>query len=739
MRAEIRLVDKMDNDSGWELLHKNVFGDDDDDEEEISRLKEIGVQIVEKCDGLPLAIKVIAGVLRSKDRNTIEWNKVLRSGAWSMSQLHEELPGALFLSYENLPSDLKQCFLYCALYPEDSLMLCEDLIRYWVAEGFISAQKDTLMEDVAEDYYKELIGRNLLQPYDYSDRYGCKMHDLLRSLCFSLTHDESIFLGAEQSLNINLLTKIRRLSMVNMGERVEVPIGIKQQKCLRTLMIERSPKTKMIENELLERLQFLRTITINDTEIERLPDSIGDLLHLRYLDLDRTNIRYLPESIGCLINLQILMLSGCRFLHTLPKAITKLCNLRCLRVGRETRLSHVPKGISKLKDLNHLEGFVVGHDDGRGTQDDEGCDLEELQSLPQLRFLEVRSLERAQPVGAPALANIHSLRTLKLTSSPPPEDADETIATQRIDEIYNELSPQSTDLQTLEIHYCWGTRFPSWMMSLFLDVSFPNLTSIQLYHCKSCLQLPPLGLLPQLKFLRIRAAAAIKTIGPEFLGPRASAAAGTAFPKLEELEFYKMDNWEEWSFGMVEGVGEERRGALKLLPRLKKLLLGGCPKLRALPEGLWHVTSLQELGIYDANNLIEIDNLPSLKTLRIYNCPRLEHVENLDRLQYLDTATSGTDADGETEHLPQWLLELLQNAPAALQNLKRFTLTCSVPLLKTFLKDGPNWPIIQRIPHVSIYSGKLDTFGRSQSYIEYTKDPPAFKTNVVESEESVDG
>ncbi|XP_026664541.1 uncharacterized protein LOC103718688 isoform X2 [Phoenix dactylifera] len=251
--------------------------------------------------------------------------------------------------------------------------------------------------------------------------------------------------------------------------------------------------------------------------------------------------------------------------------------------------------------------------------------------------------------------------------------------------------------------------------------------------------LPPLGLLPQLKFLRIRAAAAIKTIGPEFLGPRASAAAGTAFPKLEELEFYKMDNWEEWSFGMVEGVGEERRGALKLLPRLKKLLLGGCPKLRALPEGLWHVTSLQELGIYDANNLIEIDNLPSLKTLRIYNCPRLEHVENLDRLQYLDTATSGTDADGETEHLPQWLLELLQNAPAALQNLKRFTLTCSVPLLKTFLKDGPNWPIIQRIPHVSIYSGKLDTFGRSQSYIEYTKDPPAFKTNVVESEESVDG
>nr|XP_019709573.1 putative disease resistance protein RGA4 [Elaeis guineensis] len=119
--ADIHHVNKMDDDSCWKLLHKNVFGDDDE-EEEISGLKEIGIKIVEKCDGLPLAVKVIAGVLRSMDRNTIEWNKVLESDAWSMSQLHEELPGALFLSYEDLPSDLKQCFLYCSLFPEDSKM-----------------------------------------------------------------------------------------------------------------------------------------------------------------------------------------------------------------------------------------------------------------------------------------------------------------------------------------------------------------------------------------------------------------------------------------------------------------------------------------------------------------------------------------------------------------------------------------------------------------------------------------
>ncbi|XP_073102659.1 putative disease resistance protein RGA3 [Elaeis guineensis] len=847
--AEIHHVDKMDDHSGWKLLCKIVFGDNDDEEEEISSLQEIGVKIVKKCGGLPLAIKTIGGVLRSKERSNVEWNKILKSDAWSMSQLQEQLPRALFLSYEYLPSDLKQCFLYCSLFPEDFTMDRGELIRYWVAEGFVKrAEGDTIMEDLAEDFYRELIGRNLLQPCDkygrLSDVAGnyCKMHDLLRSLAHFLMRDESIFLGDhEQSPNTNPLSKLRRLSMVNTGEILEVPDVMKQQKCLRTLLVWRSLKLPMVENELFESSTFLRVMNLSGTRLESL-HSIGDLLHLRYLNVSGTDIEELPESIGCLVNLEVLNLSGCGYLHTLPKAITKLCNLRCLCI-EETPLTHVPKGIGKLKHLNHLQGFVIGHDDRR---DDEGCDLKELQSLSRLRFLEINNLKRAQPSGALVLANSRSLRTLILmgeameSPSNDEEEAmaiqsneeEEAISIQRNDKIYNELSPQSTHLQKLKIYDFIGTGFLGWMMSSPLSASFPNLTSIKLCNCISFPQLPPLGLLPQLKSLCIWRMRAIKTIGPEFLGPRASSAA-TSFPKLEQLKFEEMTNWEEWSFGMVEGVGEERRGAPKLLPcltklelfncpklralpplgllpqltflaigagaiktigpeflgprassaatsfpnleglyfkemsnweewsfgmveelgeerrgapkllpRLTKLGLFNCPKLRALPEGLRHTTNLQELNIYGADNVKEINNLPSLKSLRIAKRPRLEHVENLDKLQYLRVdlhsyfkETSTTDADGRTEHLPQctshWLLELLQNAPDAMQNLKEFKLRCSLPLLKTFLKDGPNWPIIQPIPQVKIN-------GTFSSYIRCTKDPPSFETNVVESEESMD-
>ncbi|KAG1361080.1 putative disease resistance protein RGA3 [Cocos nucifera] len=402
IRAEIHHVDRMDNDSCWKLPCKNVF-EDDDEEEEISSFKKIGTKVVEKCDGLPLAVKVIAGVLRWMDRNgTIERNKVLESDAWSMSQLLERLPGALFLSYENLPSDLKQCFLYCSLFPEDSHMSREDLIHYWVAEGFVKAiQGDTLMEDLAEDYHRKLIWRNLLHGHD--DHTWCTMHDLLRSLALLLIRDESIFLGENQSPNTTPLSKLRRSSMVNAGKMVEVPDVIKQHKCLGTLLVWKSSVAKMVENELFENLRYLRVTNLSSTRPESLPDSVGDLLHLRYLNLNRTEIKELPESIGRLVNLEMLNLSGCGSLHALPKAITKLYGLRCLRL-QLTPLSYVPKGLGKLQHLNNLEGFVVGHDDRRDVQDEEGCGLEELQSLSQLRFLEIPQIgEDTTRGGAPYL------------------------------------------------------------------------------------------------------------------------------------------------------------------------------------------------------------------------------------------------------------------------------------------------------------------------------------------------
>ncbi|KAI4979051.1 hypothetical protein ZWY2020_015804 [Hordeum vulgare] len=53
-------VDKLDEEDAWSLLKKQIILTETD-EREIDMLKEIGVQIVAKCDGLPLAVKAKLG------------------------------------------------------------------------------------------------------------------------------------------------------------------------------------------------------------------------------------------------------------------------------------------------------------------------------------------------------------------------------------------------------------------------------------------------------------------------------------------------------------------------------------------------------------------------------------------------------------------------------------------------------------------------------------------------------
>ncbi|XP_064984248.1 putative disease resistance protein RGA4 [Musa acuminata AAA Group] len=741
-------AEKMDDNSGWMLLGKTVFeaGEEDD----MCRLEEVGRKIVRKCDGLPLAIKAIAGVLISKDRSTAEWEQVLENDAWSRNrQIDEEVPRALHLSYEDLPSHLKQCFLYCSFFVWEFFHY-NDIIRFWVAEGLIVEAGGRLMEDVAEEYYWDLVSKNLLQvDPSYINRSMFCIHDHLRALATYLMKEEGFSITVGQRLDIKANTKIRRLSISNMGIKLVLPDHIIEEKCLRTLLVRDSHPTITIEDSVLEGLSNLRVLDLCETSIERIPNCIGDLLHLRYLDLDRTKIHEIPKSIGRLVNLQTLNISGCKHLYKLPMTITRLYNLRSLRV-EDTPLTHVPKGIGKLININNLKGFVVGHDNPTNEVDEAGCGLEELQPLSKLRYLSIYRLERAV-TAASALAEKRSLKELIL-SWMPPEDGEDGDATDRGEDrrattwrkeeqiqtgagkICNELSPPSS-LRTLFIEKFPGRQFPNWMMSSSLGESLPNLVQLDLLVFPSCAELPPLGMLPLLKYLKIKGAKAVKTIGPEFLGH--SFPGTCAFPKLEHLHINDMPNWEEWSLCGVEEGGH--RTHLKLFPNLKECFLLDCPKLRALPQGLSHATNLKELHIWRAHNLREVTKLRlsnklyvidnkmlnrisdvAMKYLEVEDCPNLECVDNLDKLQH-----GVLICPEHMDHLPQWLSRLIdQQRPNSAQwGFRKLEVHCNIVLLRSCLEGNEHWNIIRRIPDVKFQTD-------SKEYMRYIKDPYMYDTNV---------
>uniref|UniRef100_A0A0A9D726 Uncharacterized protein n=1 Tax=Arundo donax TaxID=35708 RepID=A0A0A9D726_ARUDO len=278
---DMHRVELMSDDVGWELLWKSMSINE---EIEVLNLRGVGMEIVRMCGGLPLAIKVIASVLATKEKTENQWRKVMKKSAWSMSNVPTELRGALYLSYDELPRYLKQCFLYCALYPEDWSMYRDDLVRSWVAEGFVEKQEEQLLEDTAEEYYYELIHRNLLQPDPtYFDFRICKMHDLLRQLAQHLSQDE-YFCGEPQSLEAKSLSRLRRISVVTDKDSIMLSIVGKEHIRARTLHVC-SMKSPRVENTVFKLFPCIRVLDLTSSAIQNIPDCIGTLAFYGYLIL----------------------------------------------------------------------------------------------------------------------------------------------------------------------------------------------------------------------------------------------------------------------------------------------------------------------------------------------------------------------------------------------------------------------------------------------------------------------
>ncbi|CAM0148044.1 unnamed protein product [Urochloa decumbens] len=446
---DVHRVQLMCDHTGWELLWKcmNI-----NEESEVQNLRDIGMDIVGMCGGLPLAIKVIASILATKERTENEWRKFRNRSAWSMNKLPAELRGALYLSYDDLPRHLKQCFLYCALYPEREIMYGVDLIRFWIVEGFVEEQAGQLLDP-----------------------------------CTVLTFP----------------TK-----PVQFCRRASGPTSFQAS-----------------------------------SVIKFIPDCIGSLIHLRSLDLDESDISYLPESIGCIINLQVLNLQPCKTLNSLPLGITRLCKLRRLGLS-ETPINQVPKGIGGLKFLNDLEGFPVGHAIANFTQMQKGWTLEELGGLLRLRRLGIIKLEKADHCSTDSvLINKHHLKALDLQCTKHRDEPYSEQEVRNIEETFERLIPPHT-LENLGIMNFFAKSYPTWLGTTHLS----SLKYLALIYCGSCVHLPAIGQLPNLKYLEIRGATAAGKIGPEFFccgigNPGAKEAV--AFPKLEKLMIVEMPNWEE--------------------------------------------------------------------------------------------------------------------------------------------------------------------------------------------------
>jgi Leucine-rich repeat (LRR) protein len=403
-----RLIELPEEDC-WSLFAKHAFHNGNSNAD--GELEVIGRKIIKKCGGLPLAVKTIGALLRSKP-DVNEWDKILRSELWDLSidEIGNILP-ALRLSYKYLPSYLKRCFAYSSIFPKDYTFKKDQLIMLWMAEGFLQQPKNKTMEEVGNEYFLTLESRSLFQKSsDNKSRFI--MHDLVSDLAKSISGNFIIRLEGDCSRDI--VNNTRHMSYFSKQEFHSSKMfeTLHKAKRLRTflhldMLGFNDPfyyLTKKVVQNLLPTLRSLRVLSLSNYQnIAEWLDSIGKFKYLRYLDLSFSNVKRLPDSICNLCNLQTLILLNCEGLASLPRDMRKLVSLRHLDITG-TGIKEMPIQLGGLKCLQTLTKFIVG----KGS----GLCFGELKKLTNLRgslsILELQNVESPTDV-----LNATSLRDRK--------------------------------------------------------------------------------------------------------------------------------------------------------------------------------------------------------------------------------------------------------------------------------------------------------------------------------------
>ncbi|KAK7356764.1 hypothetical protein VNO80_16040 [Phaseolus coccineus] len=323
------------------------------EEEKHYHLVNIGREIVKKSRGVPLAVRTLGSLLFSKFEAS-EWEYVRDNEIWNLSQKKDDILPALKLSYDLMPSYLRQCFAMFSLYPKDCEIISFEITWLWGALGLIALpKKNRTLEDVANQYLHELLSRSFLQDFtNFGTVYSFRIHDLVHDLAQFVARKECLLVSSNIQ---NIPDNVRHLSFAESS--LFSNLYNKKWVAVRTIVFPNGTEGtngEALINTCVSKFKYLRVLDLWASTIETLPRTIAKLKHLRCLDISQNiNIKRLPESICKLQSLQVLRLDGCLELEAMPKGLRKLISLRHLEFS--TKQSILPEnGIASLGNLANL-------------------------------------------------------------------------------------------------------------------------------------------------------------------------------------------------------------------------------------------------------------------------------------------------------------------------------------------------------------------------------------------------
>ncbi|XP_047042810.1 toMV resistance protein Tm-2(2)-like [Lolium rigidum] len=389
--------------------------------------------------GHPMAIVLLAGLLRFKQRH-VQWNAIMQQ--LNHDNFHtQSLPAQLgnntrrsletifWMSFEDLRDDLKSCFLYLAAYPKDTCHAADEIIQMWIAEGFIvnmQSQHCKTLEEVGHDYLKELVLRCLVELEEAKPGGGIQLVSVHRSLHGFLRKEvtESGFMEIIQDVKHDVLeaSSARRISVQSDSSTMYTTQAQQKFPRLRSFICrldekqhgeaeaqQQWAKKKRVHHDIkfLRWSKFLRVVSIKGLALEELPAELGDMIHLRYLHLHCPELCFLPSSIVRLLNLQTLDITNTQ-VEEIDKDFWKIKTLRHV-LANSLALPAISMSVGVEEDeasgeLQTLHGVKPA---ASGPKEWSPLDNAMTRSLRSLEMHGFQYLKHGGPVFDAALQNMH--------------------------------------------------------------------------------------------------------------------------------------------------------------------------------------------------------------------------------------------------------------------------------------------------------------------------------------------
>ncbi|XP_037456161.1 disease resistance protein RGA5-like [Triticum dicoccoides] len=367
-----------DNDSEKLLLQRILVSGNQSPQQ----FEDVIPQIIRSYGGLPLAIIIVARILASQPEKLDQWGSAQNSfhSIFGTNPNKEGFMGQILDIYFNsLPHYLKTCLLYLSTYPEGYLFSKNDLMKQWVAEGLICANKGEDMEEVAGSYFGELVSMGLIQVMDITNDFeflSYSVHQLVLDLITYKSIEDNFITMVDYSQTTTPLTdKIRRLSL-HFGSAAYATTPASTRLSQARSLFFSGLFTSMPLFIFFKLLRVLILHIWDDTGAKMLNvTGICELFWLRYLQVTCNVTVKLPDKIEAMKHLETLEINA-RILDV-PPDIVRLSSLLhlCLRGA------NLPNGIGCIRSLRTLMYFDIGN-----SSEDNLWGLGELTNLQDLHL-----------------------------------------------------------------------------------------------------------------------------------------------------------------------------------------------------------------------------------------------------------------------------------------------------------------------------------------------------------------